>query len=54
MPLVDCLVTSTSDRGSLPYALMVHGSAVVYGLVLGVLLLRPSPAVPKRHAEPRG
>jgi hypothetical protein len=40
MPLVDCLVTSTSDRGSVPYALMVHGSAVAYCLVLGVLLLR--------------
>jgi hypothetical protein len=42
MPLVDLLVTSTSDRGSVAYALMVHGSAVLYALVLGAALLRPS------------
>jgi hypothetical protein len=54
MPLVDCLVTSTSDRGSVPYALMVHGSAVVYGLVLGAILLRPPPATAKPLAAERG
>jgi hypothetical protein len=50
IPLVDCLVSITSDRGNLAYALMVHGSAVVYGLVLGALLLRASPAAAKPHA----
>lgn len=51
MPLVDFVVTSTSDRGSLAYALMVHAPAVVYGLVLGVALLRPWRAG-ERHPLP--
>lgn len=49
-PLVDCLVTITTGRESVAYALMVHGSAVVYGLVLGALLLRQSPAPSKPGA----
>ena len=51
MPLVDFLVTSTSARGSFPYALAVHAPAVVYGVVLGIALLRPSRA-PAPHPLP--
>ena len=40
MPVVDGTIVATSARGSVPYALMVHGSAVIYGLVVGPLLLR--------------
>jgi hypothetical protein len=54
MPLTDFLVTSTSDRGSVVYALMVHGSAVLYVLVLGAALLRPSrPGADGRARGPR-
>ncbi|APR87894.1 hypothetical protein A7982_13243 [Minicystis rosea] len=47
MPLVDCLVTSISGRVSISYALMVHGSAVIYCVVAAVVMLwtpRPAPA----------
>ncbi|MBU8895310.1 DUF4267 domain-containing protein [Corallococcus sp. M34] len=41
MPTVDAL-TVVQAGTSVPYALMVHGSAVVYGVVLAAALLRPS------------
>ncbi|WP_437303064.1 hypothetical protein [Sorangium sp. So ce388] len=50
----DCLVTSTSGRCSIPYALMVHGSAVVYCVAAAVVMLRtPRPALEPRAALER-
>ncbi|NTX35908.1 DUF4267 domain-containing protein [Myxococcus sp. CA033] len=40
MPTVDAL-TVMQNGASLAYALMVHGSAAVYGVVLATALLRP-------------
>ncbi|WP_437332459.1 DUF4267 domain-containing protein [Sorangium sp. So ce394] len=54
MPLVDCLVTSTSGRCSVPYALMVHGSAAVYCVVAAVVMLwTPRPALEPHAALER-
>jgi hypothetical protein len=39
-PLFDCLLVLTDPRGSAVYALSVHGSAAVYGVVLSLLLFR--------------
>jgi hypothetical protein len=39
-PLFDCLLVLTDPRGSAAYALSVHGSAAVYGVVLALLLGR--------------
>ena len=39
-PLFDCILVLTDPRGSAVQALSVHGSAVVYVVVLFVLLLR--------------
>lgn len=39
-PLFDCLLVMTNASGSAVYALSVHGSAAVYGVVLALLLLR--------------
>ena len=41
MPLVDCLTVIGRGVRPVGYALGVHGSAVVYGLLLGAALLWP-------------
>jgi hypothetical protein len=43
-PLFDLLLSVADERGRAAYALPVHGSAVLYGLVLAALLLRRRPA----------
>jgi hypothetical protein len=39
-PIFDCLLVATHPRGSVAYALSVHGSAALYGIVLALLLWR--------------
>lgn len=44
MPMVDALTVIGHGARSVGYALGVHGSAVLYGLLLGAALLRPAKA----------
>jgi hypothetical protein len=39
-PVIDCTLVALDPHGSLGYALGVHGSAVVYGVVTAALLWR--------------
>lgn len=45
MPTVDALTVIGHGARSVGYALGVHGSAVLYGLLLGAALLRPAKAL---------
>ena len=39
-PILDCFLVASDPRGQLSYALTIHGSAAVYGLLLSWRLLR--------------
>ena len=41
-PVFDCALSLADPRGHVGYALAVHGSAVLYGLVTLWVLLRPA------------
>jgi uncharacterized protein DUF4267 len=50
-PLLDCLMVLSDPRGSAVYALSVHGSAAVYGVVLSLLLFREHARSRRRVAQ---
>jgi hypothetical protein len=49
IPLVDAVTVMSHGARSIGYALSVHGSAVVYGLLLGAWLLRSNATAPRER-----